>query len=423
MPASHAFTTPATLRRRDFTAMLAAQASGGDPLAGGRLFRHVRDYAAFGEHRTATPADHRTAAWLERVLRGAGCSADRRPFELQQCFVEATELKAGPAPVKAFPVWWPRVTGARPIRARLAVTSPIKGCIAVVPMPDAPGALIVPDSAIRKLVASLVSAGALAIVAVCQSPTGGILALNAEAGLEPWPIPFVMIGKKDEAALRDGEMASLLVKGAYNQRARAYEVIGRLNRGKRLIVVSTPYSGWFECAGERGPGIALWIGLAEWAAGRKSDASYLFVASSGHELNGIGLHTFLEKIAPKPAEVAAWLHLGAGIATYAARPRAGGIGIEMRKTASTLRRLYSTAEFAPALEKAFAAIPDLKPVVADRPPGELALIRAKGYPAFGFAGGSAFHHVPGDLANAITGPELIEPVGRALAGLLAELGG
>ena len=115
--------------------------------------------------------------------------------------------------------------------------------------------------------------------------------------------------------------------------------------------------------------------------GRKSDASYLFVASSGPELNGLGMHAFLDHIAPKPGEVAAWLHLGAGIATYAARPRAGGIGIEILRTASALRRLYSTAEFAPALEKAFAAMPDLKPVAADRPPGELALIRAKGYAA------------------------------------------
>ena len=51
---------PLTFPRRDFTAMLAAQASGGDPLAGDRLFEHVRDNAAFGEHRTATPADHKT---------------------------------------------------------------------------------------------------------------------------------------------------------------------------------------------------------------------------------------------------------------------------------------------------------------------------------------------------------------------------
>ena len=71
----------------------------------------------------------------------------------------------------------------------------------------------------------------------------------------------------------------MILDGKYQADAEAYEVIGKLNRGKKLVVVTTPSSGWFQCAGERGAGVALWLGLARWAARQKTDFSYQFVAS------------------------------------------------------------------------------------------------------------------------------------------------
>jgi len=46
------------------------------PLSGESLFDSVERYAAFGEHRTGTPADHATADWLERELTGNGFAID-----------------------------------------------------------------------------------------------------------------------------------------------------------------------------------------------------------------------------------------------------------------------------------------------------------------------------------------------------------
>ena len=159
--------------------------------------------------------------------------------------------------------------------------------------------------------------------------------------------------------------------------------------------------------------MALWLALARWAAARNSDTSYLFVASSGHELDYAGMRGFLAHSAPSPKEVTTWLHLGAGIATYDYRQSNGKF--EKLTTPSPMRRLYTNrAPWAPVLRQAFRDLADLQPIVTDSPAGEMALMSQQGYGVWGFAGGNPLHHMPGDRAERITGPELLEPVARAV---------
>lgn len=406
-----------------------AAKAGEDPVAGARLYRDIEAYSALGEHRTATECDIKTSQWLAAELERAGLAAERRPFRLRQFSLKAVRLEAGGKTIQSFPAWWPKATGAVPVTAKLALYSgeapgrEVSGAIAVFRMPEVRGASLLPGSPVHPIIALLAKAGAVAAVGVSQVESGELMALNAMAGPEPWPIPFVLAGKKDEDDLKQaaaaGASGSVLIDGSYNAHAEAFEVVGRLQRSAPLIVVSTPYSGWFHCAGERGPGIALWLGLARRAAARKSEASWVFVASSGHELSGVGIHSFVERDAPKPGEVACWLHLGAGIATYDFKTLPHGI--EMLKTASPLRKLYTAPRFERVLRESFSDQPDLKPIVTEKPGGEMILMAQRGYPVMGFAGGSAFHHMPGDLPARITGPELLEPVGRDLVKALGEI--
>lgn len=396
----------------------AARATPPDPLEGPRLYADVARYSGLGEHRTATEVDIRTSRWLRDELRDAGFQADLHPFRLQQFFLKSAELRADGQRIDSFPLWWPRPTGSRPVSAPLvpATAGDLRGKIALLKFPEIRGASVTPASPVPGLVDSLVKAGAIGIVAVTKSLPGEIVALNAMAGLQQWPVPVLCVGQRDEAALDRAASAALRIEGEYKTDAEAFETVGRLRRNKPLILISTPSSGWFRCAGERGPGVALWLGLARWAARRESKASYLFVASSGHELSGVGIRSFIEHSAPPPGDVACWLHLGAGIATYEYRRTASGL--EKLATASRARRLYTRPQFESLLAKAFAGQPDLKPIVTDQPGGEMIVMAQKGYPFMGFAGGSAFHHMPGDLPERITGPELLEPVARSLAAAL-----
>jgi hypothetical protein len=110
-------------------------------------------------------------------------------------------------------------------------------------------------------------------------------------------------------------------------------------------VISTPSSGWFHCAGERGPGIAIWLALARWSSHRESTVRYTFVASSGHEIGEQGMRSFLASQAPRPSEVDIWLHLGASIAARG----------------TTRRLMTNRREWLPVLTRNFRPFADLQP--------------------------------------------------------------
>jgi hypothetical protein len=347
---------------------------------------------------------------------------ERRPFHLRQFRLKSARFDVDGKQIQCFPAWWPKATGPAPVTGKLAVIrdtaqAPTPGVIAVFPMPEVRGASLLPGSPVHPILASLAKSGAIAAVGVSQIETGELMALNAMAGPEPWPIPFLLVGPKDEGAIRTGASGSMLIDGTYDPAAEAYEVIGNLGRVGKRFIISTPYSGWFRCAGERGPGIALWLALARWAATQQ--ASFTFVASSAHELNGLGIRSFIDEVAPNPNEIACWLHLGAGIATYAYKQTPGGL--EMLRTPSDMRKLYTVPQFEGVLREAFSDMPDLKPIVTSKPGGEMILMAQKGYPVMGFAGGSEFHHMPGDIPGRITGPELLEPVARDLVKALTQI--
>ncbi len=128
----------------------------------------------------------------------------------------------------------------------------------------------------------------------------------------------------------------------------------------------------------------------------------------------------LDRFAPKPAEVTAWLHLGAGAAAY-----------DWQREGDQLRRLNrgypnrflvtNRREWGNILTRTFVAVRDLRFDITDTPPGELAQLAARGYRAFGVVGSHPYHHAPGDTADRTTGPELLEPIGQALVLALAAI--
>jgi hypothetical protein len=380
------------------------------PLDGRGLYADVVKYASFGEHRTATAADVKTSEWLKQQLESAGYRTRLMPFRVEQFFPRKTELVVAGAVIPSFPMWWPRLTGPVPLRGTLG------GSIALVKLGEVRSGAIFPDDSVHRAIEPLIAAGAQGIVAIVPSPSGEIATLNVKTDDAHWPVPIVVAAESDQPRLErwaaERAPASLLVEGDYRKDAEAHEVIGRLERSRKFVLVTTPSSGWFRCAGERGPGIALWLALARWAASRKSPVTYQFVASSGHELDGEGLREFMRREPPRLEDMICWLHLGAGIATYDYERT--GNGLKKLPRVSPLRKLYASERFVPVLKRAFTSLPDLQPLT-ERPLGEMILMREKGYPYFGFAGGSVFHHAPGDLPERITGPELLEPVGMALA--------
>jgi hypothetical protein len=403
-----------------------AQARGqlGDLLAGGRLWGDLVRYCAIGEHRTATPEDLRTSQWLVDELRAVGVDASTHAFAVgQQYFPRAHALDVAGAAIECFPLWWTPTTGPRPLVAPLALAprdapaGALAGTIALVIVPPDAFASTLPGREMYRRVRQANAAGAAGVVTVTQDRSGEIVAYNAMAGLDLWGVPVISVGQRDEEALlaaaARGARASLLVDGEYRRPVEALEVVGQLTRGPRRIVISTPSSGWFQCAGERGPGIAIWLALARWAAARRSEVSYTFVASPGHEMSGLGIDYFLEHLAPPREHVACWVHLGAGIATYDYEFN----DFRPAKLARPFRRrlMSSDQAFIPILRDEFKGIDGLVESFTDRPIGELTAITDRGYRGWGLGGGSAYHHMKKDTPEAVSGPDLLEPIARAAA--------
>jgi hypothetical protein len=396
------------------------------PLSGGKLYEDVITYYNLGEHRTASDVDLRTSRWLAEQLRGAGLQATFQTFGLRQFFLRQCRLSIGDRPVRCFPLWYPHATGSTPINAALGMADKsgrqgLQGRIAVVRFPFDAGAAITERSGHAEIIQAAAKTGASAVVAITEGATKEIIALNSPAGAQAWPIPVVLAGERDASLLAasagSGERAMLLLDGTDDQDATARNVIARLDRGKDLIVVSTPQSGWFRCAAERGPGIAMFLGLARWASRRPSGSSFLFVSTSGHELGGLGMRAFLKDLAPPPGRVLCWLHLGAGIAAYSWEETAAGW--KRLQEPDSKRYLMTSPVFVPLLTNTFAGQPGLIPTT-DHAVGEFEFMLKAGYRTFGIAAGSRFHHTPADSPE-MTGPEILEPVGRALMNTIEEI--
>ena len=390
-----------------------------DYMSGAELYEDVVSYCELGEHRTGSEDDLETADWLYRSLRRVQVDAKRHPFALPQFILERHRLLLGDEALESFPLWPPRVTDT-PLSGPLRyMTGPetlprLDNAIAMVDLP--PGDSLTPDSAHTEVLQRIEATGAAGILAVTPHPSGELVALNSMRRAVPWRLPILLIGTRTRDTLIAAEQSApevtIEISGEHEREAIAYEVVGRIARGPRLIVVSTPYSGWFRCAGERGPGVALWLALARWAKNSDADTSFAFVASSGHELGASGIRHFMDEHAPAPQAVVSWLHLGAGIGTYAYEATDSGY-LRTEKSSNRCRLLTNDPAMVPRLVAAFAD-QGLEAVLTNTPRGEMRAIVDRGYEVWGLTGCSAFHHLKQDLPEAITGPELLEPIGRRL---------
>jgi arylformamidase len=392
----------------------AEKGNGAPSLPNGQtLHEWVKAYAALGEHRAASDVDRKTSEWLAAQLREAGLKVEFQEFTVPQFQLKETKFRVGSQSIEAFPRWPARAT-AGTISAPLttADAKTLKGRIVL--LESGRERRRGSEAALHEIAED----GALAVVQILSSGEGGIKVQNvARPDDAPLAIPVLCVGSDQRDALRQaaarGEMTSLSIDGEWQPQAKARNVIATLERGPKRIVVSTPYSGWFRCGGERGSGLAVFLGLARWAAQRNATHSITFVANSAHELGYAGMRVFLETHAPKPENVICWLHLGANVALLPeARPAEGN-----RPT----RLFTSQPAWEASLTKAFQDVSWVRVATERQPTGELALVTPHGYPSLNLAGGgNRWMHSPADGPET-TAPVVLEPLLHALVAALHTL--
>jgi hypothetical protein len=203
------------------------------------------------------------------------------------------------------------------------------------------------------------------------------------------------------AAFQRGE-ARLTIDGEGGRRP-AFNFVGRIDRGKgRWLAISTPRSGWFGCAAERGPGVAAWLDLARWAPAALPDHDLAFVCNTGHEYEYLGAAEAMKAIAPPTSATRFWLHLGANVAARDWLELPGRLS--PLPNVDSQRVLSLSPELLPLAREIFAGqigyeAPVSSAVLAA---GELEEVIKAGYaPAAGVFGIHRYHHTAEDDARCL----------------------
>ncbi|GAB6012854.1 M28 family metallopeptidase [Viscerimonas tarda] len=383
-------------------------------LDGKRLYADVEKYVSFGDHRTGTPANTLTADWLGEELSKYGYTVQYPEFPLRQYFFYKGAIVSDSDSVSVFPQWWVNENISQSVEGRLVELGPssvqtdLKGKIALIHAPE--GEVL----QAFQLINSLSDNGAVAVVVITENPSGDVAAFNSPAKPNPWKIPVALAASKYSEKLAGfaskQRPVRLYIAGEYKE-VKGRNVYGTIGTGKKYVVISTPISGWFICGGERGPGIAVWLELARWAANLKAtDYTFVFTGNSGHEIGGIGAHQFLDQFAPAVDDTHLWIHLGAGLATHAYKQTP--TGLVKQAEVDSLRNFFYSDPVESSFKSAFANAKAQKYNTKERNAGELIYVANKGYKRIlGISYIHPFFHTPQDSASA-TSPQLLEDITR-----------
>ena len=415
---------PISASRRAVLGVSASLLAAGPVVAAGRAddaeaLRILERYQGFGDKAAGGPGDTASGAWLEGELTGMGFACRRQTYDVPAFEGEAS-LTTGAVSAGLIPQAIVLTTSGDGVSGPLYVAGAGKGGagIALLVLPYARWSSAVGQ--IERRVRAVIRAGASAVVIVTTGPSGEALALNAPVDKPMFDRPVAVLAPKDAEpflqAAASGQAATLRIAGRAFRRP-AFNVTATLTRGAaRTLVISTPRSGWFGCAGERGSGMAAYLLLVRWAAQANLPVNIALVATSGHEYENAGGEHFIRDLAPRPDNTALWVHLGANVAARDWHER--GAVLSPLPGADSQRYLLASPQLMGAAKAAFMGQPGLEQVYPADPAlaaGELGNILRAGYnPAIGVFGGHRFHHARADDLRCVSAP-LVPPVADAFA--------
>jgi hypothetical protein len=379
--------------------------------------------------RSGSAGDFALATEAQARLAALGFSLERQSIRVPVFEADASFLETPGGVVDVFAQRRVVSTGPDGLRAPLrlwrdeADTEGIAGAIALVELPHARHSQLIASPIRTRLEAALAGRPA-AIVLITHGPTGETLILNAPFAAPFAETPIVVLGPAPGqpalAAARRGETGRLTVHGRAGE-ADSFNIIAKRPGRGPLLVVSTPRTGWTPAVAERGPGFATFLALAQWAVSALPDASLLFLCTTAHEYDNEGGLRFINSdLAPKPADVALWVHLGAGFAGRA-HHELGGWTLAPLPSVDEQRFLVGSEELVATLRAAFAGQPGLGVAYPAQvgAAGELGEILAHGYaPAFGLFGAHLRHHAMSDRIG-MTDPRWVRQAALAVRDVIA----
>jgi hypothetical protein len=190
-----------------------------------------------------------------------------------------------------------------------------------------PFALMEPQKEQRDGVAAARNSRHKAVILLTRGSKPGLFLLNALSFRKPCGPPMLQISSEESEWLKEqvSARAEATVVAAVDQtETHAFNVTAKIagsDPGLPPLAIMTPRSGWWQCASERGGGLACWLETMRVLAHARPERDCLFVACSGHELGFLGIDAYLERRPQLTKCAHRWIHLGANIGA----PRQGSV--------------------------------------------------------------------------------------------------
>ena len=291
-----------------------------------RIARIVREYDAQGWHRTGTETDHESARWLADKGRELGLDAVLEPFSLSRIDPELCYLEVDGRRIEGLPMYDGTFTGPEGVHGRIGLLGSsaeigVAQIISEYPVlhPSFAGDVtrdVDMNEALRAARRSVDYSG-LVVVGVGRMP--GLMASNAPDFRAPFGPPVLQVSSEVQTLIFENARClseAHLVASVRRTDTESFNVVGRLSGSDGTLpplVVMTPRSGWWHCAGERGGGLACWLEVMRALCEAGSLRDVIFVATSAHELGYYGIEAFLESHHDLVEDACTWVHFGADI--------------------------------------------------------------------------------------------------------------
>lgn len=345
-----------------------------------RVARIVADYDGQGDHRTGTAIDTLSADWLSREVEAAGGRPSLEGFELDRVDPGPCEITVAGRRIHGVPTFDSTGTSGAGIAGTFGPLGS-DGKISLIVRPQA-GMGVNFQADYDKALAH----GQKALVVSVQGKRPGLTLLNATRFLKPLEIPVLQVSSEHgEWLTRQAEarVPAALVMQAPRKKARAFNVTCRLD-GERpdlpAVIISTPRSAWWNCASERGGGLACWLEVMRRMAAIRRTRNCLFVAFSGHELDLLGVRHHFKQHPSLMQNTHLWIHFGANL---------GASNYPMRLQASDMEH----HAWAAAIAREAGAEIDPVPWTSATPRGEASVVKQHGIRFVApVAGSDVFHH-------------------------------
>jgi hypothetical protein len=274
----------------------------------------VEAYDAQGNHRSATSADNASAAWLAQQARQVGVEPSLESFALSRIDPVSCHLRIAGRRIEGVPLFDGGFTSADGVQGKLGRLGS-DADIAVVETD--PFSLVEPRREQGGPVAAARRSTHKGVVLVTRGTRPGLFLINAASFMAPSGPPMLQVSSVEGEWLKaqaEQRVEGRLVAHVERKTTQAFNVTARIagrDPSLRPLVVSTPRSGWWQCASERGGGLACWLETMRVLAAANPVRECLFVAFSGHETGFIGIDAYLASRLDLMRRAQAWIQLGA----------------------------------------------------------------------------------------------------------------